>query len=160
MMWKYLIAGLAMPALLLAPAPANAATVTPHYSPDGMLSFALLTATNEERAEAGCPPLRVETELIIASVEQSGYMATTRQFGHLGADGSTFVDRAQEAGYTKPAGENIAWGYRDTDQVMAAWMASPPHRANILNCEARSVGIGTRRAADGTPYFTQVFGWE
>jgi uncharacterized protein YkwD len=160
MMWKSLIAGLAVPAALLVPAPASAATAVPRYSPDGMLSYALLTATNAQRAEAGCPPLRVETELIIASVEQSGYMATTRQFGHVGADGSTFVDRAQEAGYPTPAGENIAWGYLDTDQVMAAWMASPPHRENILNCAAKSVGIGTRRAADGTPYYTQVFGWE
>lgn len=158
MMWKSLIAGLAVPALLAAPTAAAASV--PRYSPDGMLSYALLTATNEQRATAGCAPLRVDTELIIASVEQSGYMATTRNFGHAGADGSTFVSRAREAGYATPAGENIAWGFRDPAQVMEAWMASPQHRENILNCEAKSVGIGTRRSADGTPYYTQVFGWE
>ena len=157
MVWKSLIAGLTVPALLGLPAAASAA---PSYSPDGTLSYQLLTETNDRRAEAGCAPLRVETELILASVEQSGYMAVTGNFTHVGADGSTFVARAHEAGYQQPAGENIAFGYRDTDQVMAAWMASPPHRENILNCAAKSVGIGTRRAGDGTPYYTQVFGWE
>lgn len=156
MVWKSLVAGLAVPALLALPSSAAAA---PSYSPDGMLSYALLTATNELRAQAGCGPLRVETELIYASIEQSGYMATTRNFGHVGANGSTFATRAHEAGYQQPAGENIAWGYRDPAQVMESWMASPPHRQNILNCEARSIGIATRRAADGTPYYTQVFGW-
>lgn len=156
MVWKSLVAGLAVPALLVLPSSAAAA---PRYSPDGMLSYALLTATNEIRAEAGCGPLRVETELIHASIEQSGYMATTRNFGHVGADGSNFAVRAHEAGYRQPAAENIAYGYRSPDQVMDAWMASPPHRQNILNCEVRSVGIATRRAADGTPYYTQVFGW-
>ena len=38
-------------------------------------------------------------------------------------------------------------------------MASPPHRENILNCGARSIGTGVRFADNGTAYFTQVFGW-
>jgi uncharacterized protein YkwD len=157
MVWKSLVAGLAVPALLSVP---SAAVAAPRYSPDGMVSYALLTATNERRAEAGCAPVRVETELILASIEQSGYMATTRNFGHAGPDGSNFATRAREAGYAQPAAENIAWGYRDADQVMDAWMASPAHRENILNCDVRSIGIATRRAPDGTPYYTQVFGWK
>jgi len=41
---------------------------------------------------------------------------------------------------------------------MDAWMASPGHRANILNCAMRSVGAGVTYSSDGTPYYTQVFG--
>lgn len=155
-MWKSLIAGLTVPAVLALPAPAAA---QPEYSPTGMVSYELYTMTNERRAAAGCPPVQPETELIVASVEQSGYMATTRDFGHDGFGGSTFVTRARAAGYTQPAGENIAWGFQTAQEVVDAWMASPPHRANILNCAAKSIGTGVRIAGDGTPYYTQVFGW-
>ncbi|MEV6487149.1 CAP domain-containing protein [Actinoplanes sp. NPDC051633] len=157
MIWKSLIAGLAVPVLLTLPAPASAA---PTYSPTGMVSFELFTATNEAREKAGCPPLRADTELIVASIRQSRYMAVTRNFGHAGPGGSTFVTRARQAGYQQPAGENIAWGFRDPADVMQAWLASPAHRANILNCDARSIGAGVRLAEDGTPYYTQVFGWD
>ena len=55
-----------------------------------------------------------------------------------------------------PPAENIAWGYRSGAEVVSAWMNSPAHRANIVNCEARSVGA--LYAANGTPSFTQDFG--
>ncbi|MBO3740605.1 CAP domain-containing protein [Actinoplanes sp. NEAU-H7] len=115
--------------------------------------------TNETRRTAGCPDLTVDEHLVAASLRQSRYMARTRLFSHVWRDGSTFVDRSEEAGYQQPAGENIAWGYRTANEVLAAWMASPGHRRNILNCRARSVGAGVAYAADGTPYYTQVFGW-
>ena len=41
---------------------------------------------------------------------------------------------------------------------MAGWMDSPGHRANILNCQARAIGVGVAAAADGTLYWTQMFG--
>jgi uncharacterized protein YkwD len=42
--------------------------------------------------------------------------------------------------------------------MFKAWMNSPGHRANILNCSARSIGVGVVYAKNGTPYYTQVFG--
>jgi len=115
--------------------------------------------TNSERLEAGCAPLTVDGHLSSASQRQSSYMARTRLFSHVWRDGSTFVERSRDAGYRQPAGENIAWGYRSAPEVVRAWMASPGHRKNILNCRARSMGAGVAFAADGTPYYTQVFGW-
>ncbi|MFC7528144.1 CAP domain-containing protein [Actinoplanes sp. GCM10030250] len=115
--------------------------------------------TNERREAAGCPELSVEPDLITASLRQSWYMARTRLFSHVWRDGSTFVTRTRAAGYRQPAGENIAWGYRSANEVVDAWMESPGHRANILNCGAKSIGAGVAYAADGTPYYTQVFGW-
>jgi uncharacterized protein YkwD len=157
MVWKSLITGLAVPALLAVPAPASAA---PQYSPTGMVMYEIFTATNRAREAAGCAPLRADTDLILASVQQSRYMAVTRTFSHVGAGGSSYVTRARAEGYRQPAGENIAWGFQDPADVVDTWLASPPHRANILNCDARSIGTGVRYAADGTPYYTQVFGWE
>ena len=94
-----------------------------------------------------------------SSEKQSRYMARTGNFSHIGRGGSTFAGRARAAGYATPASENIAWGYGSATEVMTAWMASPAHRRNILNCDAQSIGTGVSYASDGTPYFTQVFGW-
>ena len=124
------------------------------------LMVQVLRLTNAERRTAGCPALTVAGQLVTASLRQSNYMARTRLFSHVWRDGSTFVDRSEAAGYQQPAGENIAWGYRSAPEAMNAWMASPGHRKNILNCKARSMGAGVAYAKDGTPYYTQVFGWQ
>ncbi|MEV6344483.1 CAP domain-containing protein [Actinoplanes sp. NPDC051851] len=123
------------------------------------LTRQMVRLTNHERKAAGCPKVSVDHELNVASTEQSYYMARTRLFSHVWRDGSTFVTRTQRAGYRAPAGENIAWGYPTAKQVVEAWMNSPGHRANILNCAARSIGAAITYAADGTPYYTQVFGY-
>jgi uncharacterized protein YkwD len=143
---------------VLAPAPATAAFTAPIRT--RVLMGEVVAQTNELRAEHGCDPLEVDHDLIEASETQSIYIARTHTFSHFGRDGSNFVVRAHRAGYDEPAGENIAWGYATADEVMDAWMASPRHRANILNCQAKSIGTGIQYASDGTVYYTQVFGWE
>jgi uncharacterized protein YkwD len=124
-----------------------------------VLGAEVVALTNEERARAGCPELTVDDELTVASVRQSHYMAATGDFGHFGWRGSTFETRSRAAGYQAVAGENVAYGFSGTAEVMAAWMASPPHRRNILNCDLKSFGAGVQRAVNGTYYWTQVFGW-
>ncbi|MFI1991406.1 CAP domain-containing protein [Actinoplanes sp. NPDC020271] len=143
----------------VAAAPAGAATPDPQKARARKLMRQVIRLTNRERVANGCPKLGVDRELIVASAAQSYYMARTRLFSHVWRDGSTFAMRAERAGYRAPAGENIAWGYPTAAEVMKAWMASPGHRANILNCGARKMGAAIVYAADGTPYYTQTFGW-
>ncbi len=114
--------------------------------------------TNQWRTRVGCPKLRVDAALARAGRNHSAWMAKTGRFSHVGVAGSSFVTRARVAGYAAARSENIAWGYRDGAQVVSAWMKSPAHRANIVNCKAKSVGVGAVYAANGTPYFTQDFG--
>ncbi|GGQ42402.1 CAP domain-containing protein [Couchioplanes azureus] len=157
----------ATPAALLAltAAPAHAETGGPaavaaaRPTTSEMLMDEVIVRTNEERVLAGCAPLTVDDELMVASVRQSHYMAATGDFGHIGWRRSTFETRSRAAGYPDVAAENIAWGFTTAAEVMDAWMASPAHRENILNCEAKSFGAGVRSSADGTFYWTQVFGW-
>ena len=152
----------AAPALLILAGPAYAAEPVPPVPPvppDTLMSQ-VVTMTNQQREANGCSGLAVDQELIVASVRQSLYMAKTGLFTHVWQDGSTFVTRAHAAGYRQPSGENIAWGYQTAAEVMAAWMASPHHRENILNCGARSIGTGVVYAANGIPYYTEVFGWD
>lgn len=127
--------------------------------PAAMLMAEVVIMTNEQRSAVGCGPLDVDLDLILASVRQSKFMALTHNMSHIGRGGSTFVGRAHAAGYAQPSGENIGWGYETATGVMRAWMASPPHRANILNCAVQSIGTGVAYAADGSTYYTQVFGW-
>jgi len=55
-------------------------------------------------------------------------------------------------------GENIAVGYPNGRAVVKAWMASPPHRRNILTKRYRLIAIGAYRDADGRWWSSQLFG--
>jgi len=71
-------------------------------------------------------------------------------FSHDSAGGGSFVDRIRKTGYV-PArvfpslGEDLAWGSGTLGtprQIVASWMASPGHRANILYPKFREAGMG------------------
>lgn len=114
--------------------------------------------TNAVRKAHGCAPVRFDTRIAVAATGHSKWMATYRKFSHTGSGGSSFVVRVKRAGYATPMSENIAWGYRDGKSLVTAWMRSPGHRANLLNCRAKAVGVGMAYAKNGTTYFTQNFG--
>ena len=135
-------------------APASAAVVS-----TAKMEGDIVYLTNKQRALHGCKPVRVEVRLTKAARGHSSYMARTGNFSHVGNAKSSFVTRIKATGYPRPASENIAYGYRTGLDVVKGWMASPGHRANILNCKQATVGVGAVYAANGTPYFTQNFGY-
>ena len=55
------------------------------------------------------------------------------------------------------SGENIAWGQKTPEEVMKGWMNSEGHRANILNKNYTSIGVGYYQNAGGVNYWTQIF---
>ena len=124
------------------------------------LEAEVVRLTNVERASAGCADLRTDTTLAGAARAHSADMANTGKFSHDGADGSDPGARMRQAGYDPGAGwaENIARGQASAASVMAAWMASPGHRANILNCDFKAIGVGAARSARGQLFWTQDFG--
>ena len=140
---------------ILGTTPASAATAP---SSDATFEARVVKLTNDNRVNNGCAAARTEAKLTTAARAHSVDMATRNYFSHTSKDGSTFLVRSKRAGYTTAIGENIAWGYRTPEQVVTAWMKSPGHKANILNCKAKSVGVGLAKKADGTPYWTQMFG--
>jgi uncharacterized protein YkwD len=137
------------------PAPA---TPAPGDSTGQTLEGEINRLVNDQRTGNGCEALTVNDQLATAARDHSAWMAETGTLSHTGKDGSTFVMRAQAAGYAQPSAENIAMGYRTAAEVVDGWMNSAGHRANILNCESTTVGVGIANTADGTPYYTQVFG--
>ena len=137
--------------MLAVAAPAEAASFT-------TLQTQVVSLSNKERVKAGCAGLRVNAQLLWAARGHSKYMATTGRFSHSGMNKSTFVSRARAAGYTAARSENIAWGYRSAAEVVKAWMKSPGHRRNLLDCGAKTFAVGVVYSANGTPYYTQDFG--
>lgn len=138
-------------AALLAP-PATAATVQED----------VIALTNAERAKAGCPALRQNPALSTAAQRHSEDMAAHNFMSHTGSDGSNVVTRIERAGYTRwtRAAENVAAGQRSAADVVRSWMNSAGHRANILNCNLRDIGVGHQYRQNTTygHYWTQNFG--
>lgn len=135
----------------------------------------LVDLTNAERAKVpGCPALTLNVQLTAAAYGHSEAMATVDFFSHTGADGSTLRSRVDATGYAWfTLGENIAAGGSTPAQTLNQWMNSDGHRANILNCNFREIGIGYYYQADDQNnvrlsnggrsgpfyhYWTQVFG--
>ena len=146
-----------VPAMLLGSlmiaSPASAATATT------TLETQIVGYTNWQRKAHGCGPVRIDNRLTLAARGHSYHMARTGRFSHTGFGGSSFGYRITYKGYTAPLSENIAWGYRDAATTVRAWMASPGHRKNILNCKAKAVGVGVVYNTRGQAYYTQDFGW-
>ncbi|WP_157407741.1 CAP domain-containing protein [Actinomadura atramentaria] len=117
----------------------------------------VLALVNAERARHGCRPVTADARLRRAAQAFSADMAARNFFDHTSPDGSTPGDRITAAGYRwSTYGENIAAGQRTPADVMNAWMNSPGHRANILNCAFTGLGVGLATAG-GTPRWTQDF---
>ncbi len=130
-------------------------TSTPTATPMPAVEQAVLRLTNAARAANHCAAMRMEPHLLAAARLHSADMAQNNYFSH-----GDPAARLQAAGYDTSSGwaENIALGYPTAEAVMAGWLASPGHRANIVNCRLVSIGVGIARSADGRLYWTQDFG--
>ncbi|GIG57003.1 hypothetical protein Lfu02_13750 [Longispora fulva] len=121
----------------------------------------VLTLVNAERKTAGCQAVTADSRLAVAARMHSADMIKRNFFDHTNPDGKSPGERIAAAGFTGPAwGENIAAGQRDPASVMKAWMNSPGHKANILNCKFKYLGVGVAEAAGSKYgiYWTQNFG--
>jgi uncharacterized protein YkwD len=134
-------------------------TATPTATPSQNSSDAtasVVALVNSERSQVGCAPLAVNAQLTNAAQSHSADMASNQTMSHYGSDGSAPGDRITRAGYIwSTYGENVAYGYTTPEDVMAGWMSSPGHRANILNCAFKEIGVGHAQPGD---YWTQDFG--
>ncbi|WP_407287081.1 sigma-70 family RNA polymerase sigma factor [Streptomyces sp. BP-8] len=129
---------------------------TPEADPADTPAEKVLALVNDERAKAGCGKLTSDDRLARAAQLHSEDMSDNGYFDHASRDGRSFVDRAQAQGYQNPGAENIAQGQSSPESVMQSWMNSPGHRANILNCDLNTMGVGLVQK-DWT--WTQLFGF-
>jgi len=114
------------------------------------IKAATLCLVNQQRTGHGLKPLRENADLQAAAQAHTAQMVRRDYFNHVGPAGDSPLERVTAAGYASSAeirdlGENIAAasGSLATPAAsVAAWMASPPHRAQILNPAFHDTGIG------------------
>lgn len=140
------------------PVSTNPPSTTP--APSGQLTSMeqkMVNLVNQERAKAGLQQLKVDMPLVDLARKKSKDMIDHNYFGHTSPTYGSPFDMMKKAGikyYT--AGENLA-GAASVESAHSMLMASPGHRANILNPNFNYFGVGI---AAGGPYgnmFTQLF---
>jgi uncharacterized protein YkwD len=115
----------------------------------------ILALVNAERAAAGCGAVSADPGLTAVARAHSEDMRDRDFFDHVNPEGLSPFDRAERAGMSARA-ENIAYGQPGPADVMAAWMDSSGHRANILNCDLTRLGVGIADG-NGGPWWTELF---
>ncbi len=154
--------------------PCQNTEITPDAEDLPLVRAAVLCLVNRERAEHGAAPLIANADLEQAAAGHCAELISADYFAHVSPTGETPVDRIQQTGYIPgPSdgyviGENLAWGtysLSTPQAIVAAWIASPGHLANILESRYRETGIGVTEAVpeslgEGNPgaTYAQEFG--
>ncbi len=147
--------GILVLALMLVSMPALAVTAQPVMASaagSSMSSQALsvISQTNGDRAKQGLGALTVSSELSRAAAVRAREIV--QMFSHTRPDGSAWSTVSSAC-----RGENIAVGQQTADKVMAAWMSSSGHRANILRASFGSIGVAAYKVGN-IMYWVQEFG--
>lgn len=148
-------------------------TLAPDAGNIAQVRAATLCLVNRERAAHGERALHWNIHLVASAQAHTESMAFHNYFEHLGPGGQTPLSRMRQDGYIYSShlgfevAENIGWGslWLGTPRaVVAAWMNSAGHRANILDGRFRDTGIGVSPHTNGLAHgqaggiYTQDFG--
>jgi uncharacterized protein YkwD len=154
--------------------PCTDSTRVPNKQDLQEIRAAVICLVNRERVAQGVSALTANAQLEQSAQAHTDSMVSENYFEHISPQGETPLMRMRAAGYIYSSrigyevGENIGWGtLADSTPraIVAAWMASPGHRANILNAHFRDTAIGvsprlpsmlTRSQSGGI--YTQDFG--
>jgi uncharacterized protein YkwD len=142
-------------AFLPSPASAGGTSGDAATSQAAAVDYAVLVDLNRIRTGHGLEPLTLSPGLTEAALAHTQEMVAKGYFAHNSADGEPFWKRIEafypQGGYDYwSVGENLFWASGPTTAAagMKAWMASPPHRANILDPAWRQIGIATVSSSD------------
>lgn len=111
-----------------------------------------LALCNQKRAAAGLTQLTWSNGLESAAMVRSQEIVST--WSHTRPNGSDWWTVNSSIMY----GENLAKGYSSADSCVAAWMASPTHKENILFADFRTCGIAIYEQG-GNWYWAEEFGY-
>lgn len=122
----------------------------------------IITLVNQKRAEVNLPPLSLSDQLSAAATQKAQDMFGQDYWAHISPTGTTPWSFITSSGYEYVyAGENLARNFNTADEVVAAWMNSPSHRANILKPEYKDIGLAILNGklnGEDTTLVVQEFG--
>lgn len=122
----------------------------------------VISRINVERTQAGLPALSTNALLSSAAQAKAADMFARQYWAHTSPEGTEPWWFINQAGYPyTSAGENLARDFMHTEPMVAAWMASPTHRANVLSEKYQETGVAVMNGVlDGveTTLVVQMFG--
>lgn len=122
----------------------------------------LLALTNAQRQTNGASTLTINVSLSQAAAQKAADMLANDYWAHNSPDGKTPWVFIKNAGYNYVyAGENLARGFLSSEDVVAAWMASPAHKANMLSSNYKDVGFAVvegKLSGEDTVLIVEEFG--
>ncbi len=144
------------------------AVVVPVVLPSSSLFSSAITSdnivslTNQTRENLGLNSLKVSDKLTQAANDKAQDMVANQYFAHVSPKGVTPWSWMAQVGYKyRYAGENLAVHFTSAEGVQEGWLASPSHRANIVNQNYTEIGIGVAMGEfEGFPttFVVQMFG--
>ncbi|MES1246884.1 MAG: CAP domain-containing protein [Actinomycetota bacterium] len=156
-----IVVGVIAAAALLVPAAAaapqrSAVALTP-------LESGVLVDINAFRRAHHLSPLKLNAKLGAAAMQHTQEMAADGYFAHESHDGSLFWKRIQSFYGSTPwrywsVGENLLWSSPDVTPAKALqmWLASPEHRANLMNPHWREIGVAAVHVAAAPGVFKDL----
>lgn len=112
--------------------------------------------TNIEREKAGKSILKYNNYIAAGAQTRSEELLVS--FSHTRPDGSRFFTVFDDPNFSyRYIGENLALGYKSPAEVVAAWMKSDGHRANLLSDNYTDIGIGITKSETGRYHWAQIF---
>lgn len=97
--------------------------------------------SNQERSAVGLAPLSLNSQLNSAAYAKAQDMFADNYWAHIAPDGTEPWSFIINSGYDyTTAGENLAKNFSYSQGVVAGWMASEGHKANVLNANYQDVG--------------------
>ncbi len=113
---------------------------------------AVVARSNAARQRVHLHALVADPRLVSAARTRAGTMAAKNRLSHAGWERVVRSDARVGS-----VGENIAYNYPSAQAVMRGWLASPGHRANILQASFHRIGVGCIVDATGKRWWTQDF---
>lgn len=157
------VTGPVAPAVAPPPAPLHpdlaAIAAQPDLDSRTRLEVQILAGVNDARAQHGLPPLILDDRLVAAAREHAVDMAYRNHCRHTGTDGTSVRARLRRNGYpyNNWAGENILCARQTADAALGWWLASAPHRRNILHGNFTHIGVGVSMYGAYGPDMALVF---
>lgn len=118
----------------------------------------IMQLVNADRTQSGLPALNLNSTLNLAAYAHAEDMLSHHYFAHTSPSGVDPWYWMSELGYNYSfAGENLAIGYSNAQELVNSWMGSTDHRANILSPNFSEVGLAVIKGSDST-LVVQMFG--